>query len=121
MKAMRRVCATLLLGLFSFLLGSPLLIADTDSNLPACCRRLGQHHCAMPTPESSGPALHAARCASFPNALAAPISIKAGLVKARGRASGPILDGTLVCSSTGPHCQADPRYCSPQRGPPSLP
>jgi hypothetical protein len=44
----RRLFAISLLLLFSFLLVSPLLASDAvDASLPACCRRMGKHHCAM--------------------------------------------------------------------------
>jgi hypothetical protein len=70
---MRRTVASLLLGLVSFPLIAPLLLADTDSDLPACCRRDGKHHCSMglgsvgsaetsmTDRESSGPAVNPIR------------------------------------------------------------
>jgi len=70
---MRRVLATLLVSVFSFSLIGPALVAGGNSDLPACCRRGGQHHCAMmdmdsaPAP-SSGPAVKAntPKCPYFP-------------------------------------------------------
>ena len=47
MNHLRRSLAVLLLALSIFLLVSPAIIADFDANLPACCRRNGQHHCSM--------------------------------------------------------------------------
>ena len=44
-KLMRRSTSIVLLALFSYLLIAPL--SASDSNLPACCRRNGKHHCAM--------------------------------------------------------------------------
>lgn len=44
---MRRALASLLLGLISFPLIAPVLLADADSDLPACCRRDGKHRCSM--------------------------------------------------------------------------
>ncbi|MGB6692418.1 MAG: hypothetical protein WBE76_31640 [Terracidiphilus sp.] len=44
---MRRSLSILLIGFFSL---GPLMAwsgGDDDSRLPACCRRHGQHHCAM--------------------------------------------------------------------------
>jgi hypothetical protein len=45
----RRPLAILLLVLFSLPLIQPLLAMNTakESNLPACCRRSGAHHCMM--------------------------------------------------------------------------
>ena len=68
---MRRVPAILLLSVFSFSLIGPALFADADSNLPACCRRGGKHHCAMMAMDSdvpSGPAVsaQATKCPFFP-------------------------------------------------------
>ena len=42
---MRRATSILLLLLFSFPLITPLFASAQESNLPACCRRNGAHHC----------------------------------------------------------------------------
>jgi hypothetical protein len=45
---MRRVWSALLLLAFSLPLIAPAFVsAPDDSKLPACCRRNGNHHCAM--------------------------------------------------------------------------
>jgi hypothetical protein len=43
----RRGLAISLLLLFSVSLISPLFASDTAASLPACCRRMGKHHCEM--------------------------------------------------------------------------
>jgi hypothetical protein len=68
--AMGRASALLLVAVFSFSLISPALVAsDANSKLPTCCRRNGAHHCAITTEQSessSGPALRAGKCPSYP-------------------------------------------------------
>jgi hypothetical protein len=46
---MRRLLSILLLAAFALPLVAPMLALaqDPDAGLPACCRRLGQHHCTM--------------------------------------------------------------------------
>jgi len=59
---LRRISAVLLLILFSFSLLAPALASNADSNLPACCRRAGKHHCSMAAHSGSpqnGPGLAA--------------------------------------------------------------
>jgi len=49
----RRALSISLVLIFSFSLISPLLASDVvQANLPACCRRAGKHHCAMPDSNS---------------------------------------------------------------------
>ena len=71
---MDRVSAILLVALLSFSLISPAVLASAaDSKLPACCRRGGEHHCAMTPSESessSGPSAQADRCPNYPAAKA---------------------------------------------------
>jgi hypothetical protein len=67
----RRILSISLLLLFSLLLISPLFAADAaGTNLPACCRKNGKHHCMMQNEASVGDALHAAavreKCPCFP-------------------------------------------------------
>src|SRR5579862_3581922 len=52
---------------------------DPDSKLPPCCRRAGEHGCALAASRlasfaesSSGPAVRADLCASFPEARGIP-------------------------------------------------
>jgi len=68
---MRRALSILLVLLFG---AGPLSFAfslSDDISLPACCRRLGSHHCAMDGPQSHnspGTALKArSRCQQYPS------------------------------------------------------
>jgi hypothetical protein len=83
---MRRAFVSILLASLSFPLIAPLLIADTESNLPPCCRRNGKHHCAMmATVEgaSSGRAFRAIqpKCPCFPAANTVPANPNAALLR----------------------------------------
>ncbi len=46
-KVLSRVIAVAVLLIFSGNMALPALLADSESTLPACCRRDGKHHCAM--------------------------------------------------------------------------
>ncbi|HUO29233.1 MAG TPA: hypothetical protein VMU80_08455 [Bryobacteraceae bacterium] len=72
---MRRVPAILLVCVISYSLIGPALFSGAESELPACCRRDGKHHCAMMNMDEapagstlSGPSIGAlkARCPNFP-------------------------------------------------------
>jgi hypothetical protein len=72
---MRRALAILLAALFSFELIAPALLADAASDVPACCRRNGKHHCAMADGSGeapTGPSLKSleSRCPFFPKPAA---------------------------------------------------
>lgn len=77
---MRRFTAILILALLGAFYAVPLLHAvstDPESDLPACCRRHGKHHCAMMGQylrlEASGePAFNAPpqHCPMYPTGLA---------------------------------------------------
>jgi hypothetical protein len=49
------------------------LLADSESSLPACCRRDGKHHCAMMEKETAGPSWRTAtrKCPLFPKSTVA--------------------------------------------------
>ena len=66
---MRRFAATLLLSVFSVSLIAAALPADSESKLPACCRREGAHHCmTAPAPGASMQAV----CPAYPETGATP-------------------------------------------------
>src|ERR1035441_2588870 len=105
---MLRGIAMLLVALFGLSPISPLVFAsDADSRLPACCRRGGQHSCAMTGGQpasSSGQTLQAARCRFFPPAQASP---PARTVSLRG-VSQAIFGGLI--SRPASHSQTETVY-----------
>jgi hypothetical protein len=66
---LRRISAILLLALFSFSLIGFAFQSDPDANLPACCRRSGNHHCSLASHRKSfGVGFNAnAQCPLFPS------------------------------------------------------
>jgi hypothetical protein len=132
---MRRTLASLLPALLSFPLIAPLILANLDAGLPACCRRNGQHHCSMGTMEttvtenamvdpgsSPGSAIRAdqSRC-----------SYCLGATSARGESKvAPPSDSQAIFASLASHpavqTQTEARYrvsfsrSRQKRGPPSL-
>jgi hypothetical protein len=119
---MRRVLASLLVALFSFSLIAPALFAsDADSKLPACCRRNGKHHCTMASgQESSGPSLHAARCADFPSASALPATPIAGFPGTADAAHIGLATHLAMIAHTESRSQISYSQAGQKRGPPSL-
>jgi hypothetical protein len=72
---LRRNLALLLLAVMTGPMFGLLFAAGPEPNLPACCRRSGQHHCAQMAPQAdpfSGPALQVAPCPFFPIAKMGP-------------------------------------------------
>jgi len=124
---MRRVPAILLVFLFSFSVIAPALWVEAPSNLPACCRRGGAHHCsqmsgAMADAQPSGLALDALRikCPFFPNG-GAVVPETAPALPAASQTSGL----PIVCQiADQPRTEAGYRSSLPsshqKRGPPSL-
>jgi hypothetical protein len=76
---MHRALASFLAALFGFPLIAPFLTVSTRSDLPACCRRDGKHHCTLVDmadgPESpAGLTLTVVRpkCPLYPQAVLPP-------------------------------------------------
>jgi hypothetical protein len=122
---MRRALASFLLALFSLPLIAPLVLAGSDSTLPACCRREGKHRCSMTADDSSTPgevSLHsvAARCASYPKGTAATTDNNVGVSENSAAIFAAIVSHPAV------QAQAEARYrisfarSSQKRGPPAL-
>ena len=118
---MRRLLAGLLLSVFGFSLIAPALLAD-DSNLPACCRRLGAHRCVLASANSTGQALSAIqeKCPSYPSARIAPQNFLTMLL------TSPQAIFAAIVSHPEVHAQTEARYrvsfsrARQKRGPPAL-
>jgi hypothetical protein len=120
---MRRFLSSFLIALFSFTLIAQVISVQPAQNLPACCRRAGAHHCAMPggaVHQESGAQLNATHCPLFP---------QAGIVSQGSRFTAPavpfLLSVTHFSGLTAPP-DSRPGYQVSQcgsikkRGPPSL-
>ena len=110
--------AGLLLAVFSFSLIAPALLADEDSNLPACCRRLGEHHCVIAATGEAG--FIQERCPHFPSGSA---SLAASGMVAVTPAQAVF---AAIVSHPAAHAQTEARYrisfsrAWQKRGPPAL-
>jgi hypothetical protein len=117
---MRRLLAILLLAAFGLPTVAPLLAQtqDPDSNLPACCRRNGTHHCALSmAAQSSNAPTVAARCPVFPQHTAV-----ANLAPAAFLATHPNIKLPIAAQSAVAHTKTRRRISRERthqtRGPP---
>jgi hypothetical protein len=114
----RRITAGLLLALFGFSLIAPALLADEDSNLPACCRRLGEHRCAIAA--SQGASFIQERCPRFPSGSASlAASATAAITPAQG-VFATIVSRPAAHAQTETHYRASFNRAWQKRGPPAL-
>lgn len=119
---MRRLLSILLLAAFALPLVAPALALaqDPDAGLPVCCRRHGQHHCAM-LERQKDPSAHefVAVCPAWPQ-RAVPAWVVSHQFLGRVPPSGVSL-GRIAVSA--PMLDAHPLQTSerlhPKRGPPA--
>lgn len=119
---MRRILAVALLGLFSFSLIEPAVLAsDPESRLPACCRRLGKHHCAMDAEagSSSDPSIQPSLCRFFAGSAVKSLPL-AGLLKAVQAVSVSMPSLKAYRPSSDTPYRVSYRSTCQKRGPPSL-
>ncbi len=119
---MRRLLSILLLAAFALPLVAPALALaqDPDAGLPACCRRHGQHHCAM-LERQKDPSVHrfVALCPAWPQ-RAVPAWVVSHPFLGRLPRSGVSLDRTIVSASTlDAHPLQTGERLHPKRGPPA--
>jgi hypothetical protein len=119
---MRRVTASLLAAFFSLTLISPALFAaDPDSNLPACCRRSGHHHCTNTNQDSSAvPALQQARCSVYPSAPSVPAIRASGLTKDSQTVFATLISHPSSRPQTEALCRISLGRAGLKRGPPAV-
>ncbi len=117
---MRRLLAITIAMLLGLTLAVPLFSVNAASNLPACCRRNGSHHCAAGMSESGDKTFStiAPKCPSFPKATAAPFPHSIAPVSMRDA-------GTLLYAHPSAKPQTEARYriafsrSRQKRGPPT--
>lgn len=98
LSRMRSILVSLSLALLSLSLIAPVLLANSASDLPTCCRRNGKHHCARADMNATAgmparPALRAIQCPLFPKAGVVSDSSKTTRLNVASRATGPHLFG----------------------------
>ena len=116
---MRRALASLLIALFSLTALTPLFAVEQSSELPACCRRAGKHHCEMDAARTSGgPGLHS-NCALFPKGHCS------GSVACAAACDLPVAASSVPVTSASVRTGARTYFVTafsestPKRGPPS--
>lgn len=114
---MRRCIAILFVLAFGWLLILPAFAANAGSDVPACCRKNGKHHCQMKvTPGFAGVS---EKCPYSPHSLAVP-----NITPFKAGTSHAALTG-LISQPTNP-AQAEAGYrishyrAKQKRGPPSF-
>jgi len=121
-----RIIAAVLLLVFAGNTALPALFADPESNLPACCRRDGKHHCAMMDmagiDQDDGEAYWKStpqKCAQFSKS---GVSLCAGKTGPRGTFQvGPIVSShPTVAAQTEVLYRISHSRSREKRGPPSL-
>ena len=123
MFAMRRMSAILLMALLSFSLISPAVFAsNAESNLPACCRRSGNHHCAMMATASESPSglsLQTGRCLLFPAAKGVSASRTVSLPGISQAIFAGLVGHPASCPQTEALCRISYSRAGQKRGPPA--
>jgi len=118
---MRRLLAILLLAAFGLPAVAPLLAQtqDADSNLPACCRRNGAHHCALSiAAQSTNAPTVSARCPAFPHRAAVANVVPAAFLATHPSIRLPIaIQATAARAETQRHLSRERTHQT--RGPPA--
>lgn len=118
---MRRVFALLLLAVVVLPPFTAIeFFAAADSRLPLCCRREGNHHCAMAGEESGGPMVAAATCPLFPGLRALPARPGTGLLGTAQSVAAQIAVDRLTCPASEALCRISYSRTGQKRGPPTL-
>ena len=112
-----------LLSAIGFSLIAPGILLDAQSDLPACCRRSGAHHCIGNMDEAasnSGISLQAIRqtCPSF--AIAAPVCANLALPKPSAAVFAELLSHPSIQFQTEARYRVSFGRSHQKRGPPAI-
>lgn len=124
---MRRAWAAILVVLFSYPLIAPAFASGPDdSQLPACCRRNGKHHCAMQMAEMelgnipSGLVTVSEKCPYAPFARCPLMLPHSFTPSARGAIAGPGKGPALIVRAAEAGYRISADRARHKRGPPRL-
>ena len=119
---MRRLLSILLLAAFALPIVAPMLALgqDPDSNLPACCRRHGQHHCTM-LDKGNDPAAHRvlAPCPAWPQRAVTSSVVSHHFVGPVSSSGIPLRAIALATPPSQAHLVHISERLHPKRGPPA--
>jgi hypothetical protein len=112
------------LAVIGFSLIAPGVLPDAESNLPACCRRNGAHHCTMSLDEAasnSATSVQAIRqtCPSFP-AIAAPANASLALARPSAAVFAALLSHPSIQFQTEARYRVSFNRSHQKRGPPAI-
>lgn len=119
---MSRVIAIALLLVLAGNTALPAFFADSESTLPACCRRDGKHHCAMmdmAQQDNSAPSWKSAKCAQFPKNSTAFHTVKPAPPPS-AMVTGLVFSQPTVKAQTEALYRVSHSRMRQKRGPPSL-
>jgi hypothetical protein len=119
---MRPSIAILLAAVFGWMLMLPVFAGSAESNLPACCRKNGKHHCAMMGKLPAAGVAFAAvkgKCSSFPRATAA-VHIETFKLANRQAIFAGIVGHPTVSPQTEAGYRVSHSRSEQKRGPPSF-
>jgi hypothetical protein len=125
MKVVSRLLAIALLLVFACDTTLPALLADGESNLPACCRRDGKHHCAMmqmsEQPENTGQTWStlSVKCPMFPRRSVASF-IDQSAPPPVAQFAGAVIQHPVTKAQTEVLYRISHSRTRQKRGPPSL-
>ena len=125
-KVVGKLIASSLLLILVSNAGLPAFLADRESDLPACCRRDGKHHCAMlealeKQERESGPSCKAAanKCPMYPKAAVTYSGGHWVAFAPAGAVTGPIATQPVSKAQTEVLYRISHSRARQKRGPPS--
>lgn len=121
---MRRIPASVLLLLFSYMLTTPLLFAEPESKIAACCRRDGKHHCQkmaqMADSDGGVRITPTATCPLFTPGASAPASGAVAITAPPPTGFVTVIAEPLPAQQAELHLRISESRAWRKRGPPSL-
>jgi hypothetical protein len=121
----RRASTFALLAAIGFSLIAPGVLLDAASDLPACCRRNGAHHCTMNLDEAAANSVMSVQairqiCPSFPVAIASPTCANLALPRPSAAVFAALLSHPSIQSQTEAHYRVSFSTSHQKRGPPAI-